>query len=135
MNHPDEMAEAELAEWLDYLEWRNDPDSDPDEYVRVAGEWVHRDRIEIHKLRPQHRAASRVVPLQPGERYLTLAEAGALVRASSETVRYWIWQGRLQGFKPGRNVLVREAELIELVRSRETVALRGSRDASRETLN
>jgi len=50
-------------------------------------------------------------------RYLTLKEAGELARTPPETVRKWIWQGRLKAFKPGRNVLVREADIIELIES------------------
>jgi excisionase family DNA binding protein len=68
-----------------------------------------------------------VEPHEPSTRMLTLAEAGALVRASPETIRYWVWQGRLEAFKPGRSVLVREADLLQLVEARETRRMRAGR--------
>jgi excisionase family DNA binding protein len=55
-----------------------------------------------------------------GEKLLTLAEASALIRTPSETIRSWIWQGRLEAYRPGRNLLVREAELLEFVTNNET---------------
>jgi excisionase family DNA binding protein len=61
-------------------------------------------------------------------RYLTLKEAADLARTQPETVRYWIWQGKLQGFKPGRLVLVREADLHALIEGSET-SLRNVRAA------
>jgi excisionase family DNA binding protein len=48
-------------------------------------------------------------------RYLTLAQASERVSTPSETIRYWIHLGRLKGFKPGRQVLVRESDLDELI--------------------
>jgi excisionase family DNA binding protein len=53
-------------------------------------------------------------------RYLTLKEAADLARTPAATIRKWIWQGKLQGFKPGRLVLVREADLIALIEGSET---------------
>jgi excisionase family DNA binding protein len=60
-------------------------------------------------------------------RYLTLREAAEIVRTAPETIRYWIWQGRLKGYKPGRSVLVREDELHALIESSETRAPRAKR--------
>src|SRR5690348_4858469 len=98
-------AHREVQEWLD------DPAADPRAFMLVDEEWIKRERVTIHAAEPKRRPSRlrKTLPAQaPAERYLTLAEAGALVRASPETVRYWIWQGRLKGFKPGRTVLVRE---------------------------
>jgi excisionase family DNA binding protein len=59
-----------------------------------------------------------------GEKLLTLAEASTLIRTPKETIRYWIWRGQLEGFKPGRHVLVRETDLLERVASNETTRRR-----------
>lgn len=58
---------------------------------------------------------------------LTLDQAGELVHAAPETIRHWIWEGRLKAYKPGRAVLVREADLLKLVDENETVAKRVAR--------
>ena len=55
---------------------------------------------------------------------LTLAEAGELVRTPVATLRMWIWQGRIQAFKPGKHPLLRESDLLELVEQSETVGKR-----------
>ncbi len=49
--------------------------------------------------------------------YLTLKAAAARVSTSPETVRYWIHLGKLPAFKPGRQVLVRTADLEAFVES------------------
>jgi excisionase family DNA binding protein len=59
---------------------------------------------------------------------LTLREASLLARTPSETIRYWIWQGRLVAFKPGRTVLIKESELLALVASRETKKIRAAKN-------
>jgi hypothetical protein len=41
-----------------------------------------------------------------------------------------IWQWRLEAFKPGRSVLVRESELLALVEGNETVKHRATRTAA-----
>jgi excisionase family DNA binding protein len=61
------------------------------------------------------------------ERYLTLREAGEFCRAPPETVRYWIWQGKLRAYRPGRQVLVRESELIAYIESREVTTVRAAK--------
>ncbi len=53
-------------------------------------------------------------------RYLTLKEASEIARTPASTLRKWIWQGRLQAFKPGRNVLIKENDLIELIEEAAT---------------
>ena len=50
----------------------------------------------------------------PDERLLTVREVAERLRSSPETVRRWLRQGRLRGFRPGGTKLgyrVREAEL------------------------
>lgn len=58
-------------------------------------------------------------------RYLTLEDASGLIGGTpTETIRYWIWQGRLKGYRPGVKLLVREDELRSFVESRETRKIR-----------
>jgi excisionase family DNA binding protein len=110
---------AKEAEFLAFCEWLDDPSRDPDEYLRVDGSWWHRSRVTLDAPAPTPAPA----PMPTG-RLVTLVEAAELVRAAPETVRYWVWQGRLVAYKPGRNVLVREADLMALVAGNETVAKR-----------
>lgn len=49
--------------------------------------------------------------------FMTLVEASAAVRTPVRTLRFWIAQGRLQAFRPGKKVLVRRADLLRLVES------------------
>lgn len=72
------------------------------------------------------RPAPRNAPSSAG--FLTLKEASLLTRTPSETIRFWIWQGRLLAFKPGRSVLVKEVELLALVASRETKKIRAAKN-------
>ena len=72
--------------------------------------------------------ASAKAPARGG--LLTLEEAGALARVEPETVRHWIWEGRVTGYKPGRVVLVREVELLAFIEASET---RRKRVAKRAT--
>lgn len=58
---------------------------------------------------------------------LTLAEASALVRTPASTIRFWIWQGKLAAYKPGRVVLVKESELLAHVEANESTARRAAR--------
>lgn len=51
---------------------------------------------------------------------LTLDEASELIRTPAETIRRWIWEGRLVAYKPGKHQLVRESELLALVEASET---------------
>ncbi|HEX4335776.1 MAG TPA: helix-turn-helix domain-containing protein [Polyangiaceae bacterium] len=48
-------------------------------------------------------------------KYLTLRDAATRLVTSPETVRFWIYQGRLKAYKPGRSVLIREADLDALI--------------------
>lgn len=57
-----------------------------------------------------------------GARYLKLTEASELCSTAPETLRFWIWQGKLRAYKPGRHVLVREDELRAHVESCATGA-------------
>jgi excisionase family DNA binding protein len=63
---------------------------------------------------------------------LTLAEASALVRTPVSTLRFWIWQGKLTSYKPGRVVLVKESELLAHVEANESTARRAIRIAKRQ---
>lgn len=47
--------------------------------------------------------------------YLTLSQVAERVHVPLETVRYWIYAGKLPAYKPGRSPLVREDELAAFV--------------------
>lgn len=47
--------------------------------------------------------------------YLTLQQAAEQISTPAETVRYWVHVGKLQAFKPGRQVLIRESDLEALM--------------------
>ena len=49
--------------------------------------------------------------------YLTLQQAAERVATPAETIRYWVHLGRLEAFKPGRQVLVRATDLDALIES------------------
>jgi excisionase family DNA binding protein len=57
---------------------------------------------------------------------LTLEEVAAVCHVSPETVRHWIWEGRLTAYKPGRAPLVKEAELLAFVEANETTKKRAA---------
>lgn len=48
--------------------------------------------------------------------FLTLPEAAEIARASVNTLRFWIREGRLPASKPGRRVLVERSALIAFLR-------------------
>jgi len=56
--------------------------------------------------------------------FVTLAQASSLIATPSETLRRWIWQGRLKGYKPGRGLLLRRADVLALVEANELGAKR-----------
>ncbi len=59
---------------------------------------------------------------------LTLEQAGELLGGTpTETIRRWIWEGKLTAYKPGKHPLVRESELLALVESSETRKKRAAR--------
>lgn len=58
---------------------------------------------------------------------LTFAEAAELVRTPAETIRRWVWEGRLKAYKPGKHPLVRESELLALVEASESTRKRAAR--------
>lgn len=60
-------------------------------------------------------------------RYLTLKQAAEICATSPETIRYWIHIGKLAAFKPGRQVLVREADLAALIESSNVADLRAAK--------
>ena len=47
--------------------------------------------------------------------YLTIRQISERLSVAPETVRYWITTGKLPGFKPGRQVLVRESDLQAMI--------------------
>lgn len=51
--------------------------------------------------------------------YLTLAEVAKQLRTSVQTVRYWIYLGKLPSYKPGRSVLIRATDLEAFVQASE----------------
>lgn len=60
-------------------------------------------------------------------KYLTLVQAAELLATSPETVRYWIHVGKLAAYKPGRQVLVKESDLEELVEASAVSVQRATR--------
>ncbi len=68
----------------------------------------------------------RAVPAQ-GPRYITLLDASELCSTPLETLRKWVWLGRLRAYRPGRTVLLREDELRAFIESRSTVKLRAQK--------
>jgi excisionase family DNA binding protein len=112
--------------FLAFCAWLDNPDADPDAYVWTDGSWWARDDIAP---KPERTPPPREV----AARLLTLAEAGDLMRASPETIRFWIWQGKLEAFRPGRRVLVREADLLALVDDSEGNARRARARKARRT--
>lgn len=50
-------------------------------------------------------------------RYLTVDETAERTHAGVSSVRQWIRTGRLSAYRPGRRVLIPEAEVMELIRS------------------
>jgi excisionase family DNA binding protein len=47
------------------------------------------------------------------------------------TLRFWTWQGKLASYKPGRVVLVKEAELLAHVEKNESTARRAARQGNK----
>jgi excisionase family DNA binding protein len=74
-------------------------------------------------------AIARHLPAKakPRAGLLTLEEVAAVCHVSPETVRHWIWEGRLRAYKPGRAPLVKEAELLAFVEANETTKKRAAR--------
>lgn len=121
---------AELTAWFALCEWLDAPDPEPDAFLWLgdAVGWVPGAQVEVRS-----RARSTVAPQPSGAapRFLTLQEASALTRTPAETIRYWVWQGRLVAYKPGRTVLVREDELLGLIESRETRRIRAAKGTAK----
>ncbi len=128
MMHEEETAPAG---WHEFIAWIDDPDADPGAYIFTSDRgWISNHSASPAPAPPPapRKRSPRPLPSPaPSTRMLTLAEASELIRTPSETIRYWIWQGRLEAFRPGRAVLVREAELLALVESRETRRIRAAR--------
>jgi excisionase family DNA binding protein len=60
-------------------------------------------------------------------RYLTLKQAAEVCATSPETIRFWCHVGKLPAFKPGRQVLVKEADLVALIEASNVADLRVAR--------
>jgi excisionase family DNA binding protein len=59
------------------------------------------------------------------ERLLTVREVAERLRSSPETVRRWLRQGKLRGFRPGGTKLgyrVAESELVRFLRELQPIA-------------
>lgn len=77
-------------------------------------------------------ALSVAAPRRSRSGLLTLEQASEFLAGTpKETIRHWIWEGRLQGYKPGAHVLVRESDLLALVEANETRAKRVARKRAR----
>jgi len=63
---------------------------------------------------PSGRCYQTLVALNCGDLML-LPEAAALVNVPVESLRYWVKQGRLRRFKPGKRVLVLRSDVVALV--------------------
>lgn len=60
-------------------------------------------------------------------KYLTLSQVAEHLHAPLETVRFWVYQGRLPAYKPGRHPLVREADLAAFVEASAVGKVRAER--------
>lgn len=60
-------------------------------------------------------------------KYLTLPVVAERLSTPLETVRYWVYQGRLPAIKPGRHPLVSEAALAAFIESSELGKVRTDR--------
>lgn len=76
-------------------------------------------------------AVAAALPRRARAGLLTLDEVAAVCHVSAETVRHWIWEGRLTAYKPGRHPLVKEAELLAFVEANETVKKRAANSVAR----
>lgn len=80
-------------------------------------------------------ARHHVSRAKPRAGLLTLDEVAAVCHVSPETVRHWIWEGRLTAYKPGRTVLVKETEVLAFVEANETTKKRATpRRAPRQAI-
>ena len=67
-------------------------------------------------------------------KYLTLDQISEQLHTPLDTVRFWIYSGKLAAFKPGRHPLVREEDLAAFIEGsalskRRTAAARATRTA------
>jgi excisionase family DNA binding protein len=81
-------------------------------FGRVLVAQVNKERRKTNATKRIERGAATV---DKAKDFLSLAQAGALLGVSPETVRFWIWKGKLKATKPGRLVLVRRRDLEALV--------------------
>ncbi len=56
-----------------------------------------------------------------GVEMLDVREAAALAHRTPETVRRWVWTGRLRAERTGNRLLLFRADVLELVASRASV--------------
>jgi excisionase family DNA binding protein len=49
--------------------------------------------------------------------FLTLEDVSKQIHVPVSTLRWWIQQGRLPAYRPGRKVLIREDELLAFIAS------------------
>ncbi len=58
--------------------------------------------------------------------FYTVQQVAELLHAPVATVQYWIYDGRLPAFKPGRHPLVKAADLEAFIASSELGAKRAA---------
>jgi excisionase family DNA binding protein len=63
--------------------------------------------------------------------YLSLEQVAERLATTKETVRYWVNIGKLAGFKPGRHIVIDEADLTALIERSALVHLRAERARAR----
>ena len=56
--------------------------------------------------------------------FLTLQQAAAHCATPAESIRFWIYVGKLEAYKPGRQVLVRATDLDALIESHRVSDMR-----------
>jgi len=84
----------------------------PKGFLKVVAARIAKDQRKRNATKRAERGAATV---DRAKDFLSLAQAGALLGVSPETVRFWIWKGKLKATKPGRLVLVRRKDLDAMV--------------------
>lgn len=78
-------------------------------------------RQEIDAALARHLPRPDPKPKKSRAGLLTLAQAGELLGGTpTETIRRWVWEGKLTAYKPGKHPLVKESELLALVEASES---------------
>lgn len=64
-------------------------------------------------------------------RLLTLTQVAEYLQTPRETIRHWVFDGRLKAYKPGRKVLVKASDVLRLVEANDVPTARGRREQRR----